>query len=175
MWNDFAWEDLGPEYVAIKWHRHPDEPEYDYHAPRCREFLEKVRARGLPILLEESFENTLFFLEKLAPDQPVIIPHLGALSGGYGALKQAGVWSRDQIWADMAVAGLPEIEDYLQRYGSEPPDVRQRLPFQPPGHGTGEDHGPGPAGGPNPGHFGEQFQTPVPDKVRYVFWCLFPV
>ncbi len=118
VWNDFAWEDLGPEYVAIKWHRHPDEPVYDYQAPRCREFLEVVRQRGLPILLEESLENTLFFLEQMAPDLPVIIPHLGALSGGYRALDVAGIWSRPHVWADMAVAGLPEIQDYLQRYGS---------------------------------------------------------
>jgi hypothetical protein len=119
VWNDFAWEDLGPEYVAIKWHRHPDEPEYDYDSPRCREFLLKVRERGMPILLEESLANTQFFLDKLAPDLPVIIPHLGALSGGYRALDAAGVWGRDLVWADMAVAGLPEIRDYLRRYGSE--------------------------------------------------------
>jgi hypothetical protein len=119
VWNDFAWEDLRPEYVAIKWHRHPDEPEYNYHAPRCREFLEEVRERGLPILLEESLQNTLFFLDQMAPDLPVIIPHLGALSGGYRALDAAGVWGRDRVWADMAVAGMPEINDYLHRYGSE--------------------------------------------------------
>jgi predicted TIM-barrel fold metal-dependent hydrolase len=49
----------------------------------------------------------------------VVIPHLGALSGGYRALDAAGVWGRDHVWADMAVAGLPEIRDYLHRYGSE--------------------------------------------------------
>ena len=119
MWNDFAWEDLGPEYVAIKWHRHPDEPVYDYGSPRCREFLDKVRELGLPILLEESLENTLFFLDQMAPDLPVIIPHLGGLSGGYRALDAAGLWAREHIWADMAVAGLAEIKDYLSRYGSE--------------------------------------------------------
>ena len=57
VWNDFAWEDLGPEYVAIKWHRHPDEPEYHYDDPRCREFLQVVRERRLPILLEESWKT----------------------------------------------------------------------------------------------------------------------
>lgn len=119
VWNDFAWEDLGPEYVAIKWHRHPDEPEYNYRDPRCREFLEKVQARKLPILLEESFENTLFFLERLAPDLPVIIPHLGALNGGYAALKEAGVWGQTRLYADTAVAGLDDLEDYLGRYGSD--------------------------------------------------------
>lgn len=118
VWNDFAWEDLAPEYVAVKWHRHPDEPEYDYGSPRCREFLERVRERGLPILLEESLANTLFFLEEMAPDLPVVIPHLGALNGGYRALDAAGVWGRGQVWADTALAGPREIKDYLQRYGS---------------------------------------------------------
>jgi uncharacterized protein len=119
VWNDFAWEDLGPEYVAVKWHRHPDEPEYHYDDPRCRDFLEVVRERGLPILLEESLENTLFFLEQLADGIPVIIPHLGALSGGYQALDRAGVWARPLVYADSAVAAPPEIEDYLSRYGPD--------------------------------------------------------
>jgi uncharacterized protein len=118
VWNDFAWEDLGPEYVAIKWHRHLDEPVYHYDDPRCAEFLQVVRARQLPILLEESLENTLFFLEELAPDLPVIIPHLGGLNGGYVPLDRAGVWRRPQVYADTAVAALPEIKDYLRRFGA---------------------------------------------------------
>jgi len=118
VWNDFAWEDLGPEFVAVKWHRHGNEPQYQYDAPRCREFLQAVEARGLPILLEETFKNTLFFLEKLVPSGvPVIIPHLGGLSGGYRALTQAGVFRLPQVYADTAVADLGEIEDYLGRYG----------------------------------------------------------
>ncbi len=119
VWNDFAWEDLGPEYVAIKWHRHPDEPRYRYDYPRCREFLQVVQRRRLPILLEESFDNTLFFLERLAPDLPVVIPHLGRLNGGYGPLKAAGVWSRPQTYADTSTAAPTEIEDFLRRFGSE--------------------------------------------------------
>jgi hypothetical protein len=119
VWNDFAWQDLGPEFVAIKWHRHPDEPEYQYADPRCREFLEVARQRRLPILLEESFENTMFFLEKLAGDLPVIIPHLGGLSGGYANLLKAGVWDSDSVYADSALAWPGEIEDFLNRYGPE--------------------------------------------------------
>lgn len=117
VWNDFAWEDLTPDYAAIKWHRHPDEPEYHYHAPRCREFLAVVRRQGLPILLEESFQNTLVFLEELAGDIPVIIPHLGGLSGGYASLLRAGVWNSPQVYADSALAWPREIEDFLGRYG----------------------------------------------------------
>jgi hypothetical protein len=119
VWNDFAREDLGPEYVAIKWHRHRDEPVYHYDDPHCREFLQVVRERQLPILLEESLENTLFFLEELAPDLAVIIPHLGGLSGGYVALDRAGVWRRPQVYADSAVAALPEIKDFIRRFGTE--------------------------------------------------------
>jgi hypothetical protein len=119
VWNDFAYEDLGPEYAAIKWHRHVDEPTYHYDSPRCREFLQAVRARRLPILLEESLENTLFFLEKLAPDLQVIIPHLGGLNGGYVALDRAGIWRRPQVFADTALAALPEIKDFIRRFGTD--------------------------------------------------------
>ena len=119
VWNDFAYENLGPEFVAIKWHRHPDEPVYHYDDPRCREFLNAVRERNLPILLEESLENTLFFLEELAQDTPVIIPHLGGLNGGYVALDRAGVWRRPQVFADTAVAALPEIKDFIRRFGTD--------------------------------------------------------
>lgn len=118
VWNDFAREDLGPEYAAVKWHRHGNEPEYNYGDPRCREFLEAVRARQIPILLEETFANTLFFLEKLVPEGvSVIIPHLGGLNGGYRALDRAGVWQLPWIYGDTALASVGEIADYLSRYG----------------------------------------------------------
>ena len=118
VWNDFAWEDLGADYVAVKWHRHGNEPQYQYDAPRCREFLKAVQARGLPILLEETLNNTLFFLKKLVPEGvPVIIPHLGGLNGGYQALDRAGVWGLPWVHADTALASPREIDDYLFRYG----------------------------------------------------------
>ncbi len=104
--------------MAIKWHRHPGEPVYHYDDPRCREFLDAVRDRNLPILLEESLENTLFFLDELAQGLAVIIPHLGGLNGGYVALDRAGVWRRPQVYADTAVAALPEIKDFIRRFGT---------------------------------------------------------
>ncbi len=133
VWNDFAWEYLGPEYAAIKWHRHPEEPEYHYDDPRCGEFLEKARARRLPILLEESFKNTLFFLEKLAGGLRVIIPHLGGLNGGYGPLRRAGVFDHPWVYADTALAMPSEIEDYLSRYGHERLFFGSDYPFGHPG------------------------------------------
>jgi len=135
VWNDFAWEDLGPEYVAVKWHRHSNEPEYHYDAPRCREFLETVQAQGLPILLEETLNNTLFFLEKLVPEGvPVIIPHLGGLNGGYRALDRAGVWRLPQVYADTALASTGEIADYLDRYGHRRLMFGSDYPFSSPGY-----------------------------------------
>jgi uncharacterized protein len=135
VWNDFAWEDLGPEFVAIKWHRHDNEPRYQYEAPRCREFLEVVQRQGLPILLEETLTNTMFFLEKLVPEGvPVIIPHLGALNGGYRALDGAGVWGLPQVYADTALAGTREIEDYLGRYGHTRLMFGSDYPFGSPGY-----------------------------------------
>jgi len=135
VWNDFAWEDLGPEFVAIKWHRHDNEPVYQYDAPRCREFLEVVQSRELPILLEESFNNTLFFIEKLVPaGVPVIIPHLGGLNGGYRALDRAGVWGLPQVHADTALAASREIEDYLGRYGHTRLMFGSDYPFSYPGY-----------------------------------------
>ena len=117
VWNDFAWEDLHPAYAAIKWHRHPDEPEYHYEDPRCREFLDQVIARGLPILLEEELRHTLRLIQELAPQATFIIPHLGALNGGYEALDRAGLWDLPRVYADTALASPKTIKTYIDRYG----------------------------------------------------------
>ncbi len=118
VWNDFAWEDLREDYAAVKWHRHDDEPEYRYDDPRCREFLAKALDLGLPILLEESLSNTLFFIQELAPTATVIIPHLGMLNGGYRRLKASGIWDLPQVYADTALAGSAEITDYVRNFGA---------------------------------------------------------
>jgi hypothetical protein len=135
VWNDFAYEDLGPEYTAIKWHRHAHEPEYHYYDPRCREFLTAVMERGLPILLEETFRNTLFFVEKLLPaGVPLIIPHLGGLNGGYTALEKSGVFKLPYVYADTALASRREIEDYISRYGAKRLFFGSDYPFGHPSH-----------------------------------------
>lgn len=135
VWNDFAYEDLGPEYAAVKWHRHANEPEYHYREPRCREFLGVVQNEGLPILLEETFANTLFFAEKLLPPRvPLIIPHLGGLNGGYAALERAGLFALPFVYADTALASRREMEDYLGRYGSARLFFGSDYPFGRPAH-----------------------------------------
>jgi hypothetical protein len=135
VWNDFAYEDLGPEFVAVKWHRHPDEPRYNYKDPRCREFLEKVAEKKLPILLEESLANTIFFLDALVPPEvSVVIPHLGGLNGGYRAITREGLWERPQVWADTALADVSEIRDYLDRCGPDKLMFGSDYPFSRPQH-----------------------------------------
>ena len=118
VWNDFAREDLSEAYAAIKWHRHADEPEYRYADPRCREFLARALELRLPILLEETLSNTLFFIQELAPMATVIIPHLGMLNGGYRRLKALGIWELPQVYADSALARTVELVDYVRNFGT---------------------------------------------------------
>ena len=117
VWNDFAVEELRRPYRGIKWHRHSDEPIYHYDDPRCGRLLAEITRRRLPVVLEESFDNTLRFIERLAPEAVIIIPHLGGLNGGYQALDRAGVWQRDNVYADTALASPQEMRHFLEHYG----------------------------------------------------------
>ena len=119
VWNDFAVEELRKPYRGIKWHRHSDEPEYHYQHPRCAEMIAEITRRHLPIVLEESFANTCRFIEQLAPRAIIIIPHLGGLNGGYRALDQAGVWRRDNVYADTALASTTEMRHFIDHYGAD--------------------------------------------------------
>lgn len=119
VWNDFDLQSLDPGFQGIKWHRHADEPVYNYQDPACKEFLQQVARRNLPVILEEEFENTLFFIQELAPEVRVIIPHLGGLNGGFARLAQAGIWELDRVYADTSLAGAGEIRDYMQSFGTE--------------------------------------------------------
>jgi hypothetical protein len=117
IWNDFAVEQLTAAHYGIKWHRHAGEPVYCYDDPKCRAALDEIRRRNLPVVLEEDFDNTLRFIRELADGITVIIPHLGLLNGGFHAIAQAGLWERENVWADTALASQDEILEYLQRYG----------------------------------------------------------
>jgi len=119
VWNDFAGEDLAPEFMGIKWHRHADEPEYHYDDPRCREFIDLATRRRLPILLEETFETTCRFILELAPAATVIIPHLGMLNGGYRRLEAAGIFALPRVYADTALAAPGEMQAYIDAHGWE--------------------------------------------------------
>lgn len=119
VWNDFAVEELRHPFRGIKWHRHSDEPEYHYDDPRCARMLATITRRRLPVVLEESFANTLRFVERLAPEAVIIIPHLGGLNGSYQALDRAGIWRRNNVFADSALASTTEIRHFLEHYGPD--------------------------------------------------------
>ena len=101
VWNDFDLDALkAAPYRGIKWHRHPDEPIYHYGDPRCRAILDWIIERQLPITLEESLDNTMRFLDELAPEAVVVIPHCGHLNGTFGVLDRLGIWKRPNVYAD---------------------------------------------------------------------------
>lgn len=134
VWNDFRKEELGKGYRGIKWHRHEYEPVYHYDDPRCEDFLQEAYRLRLPILLEESFENTRYFIKRVEGRTPVIIPHMGMLNGGFDALFRAGVWDDGTVCADTALASSGEMAQFLERYGSERLLFGSDFPFGSPRH-----------------------------------------
>ncbi len=133
IWNDFAVDQLTPAHCGIKWHRHSQEPVYHYDDPGCRAALSEIRRRNLPVVLEEEFYNTLYFVRELARVVRVIIPHLGMLNGGFEALVRAGLWEEEHVWADTALASREEIRAYIRRYGHSRLLFGSDFPFGSPG------------------------------------------
>ncbi len=118
VWNDFRRDQLKDGYRAVKWHRHDYEPTYNYDDPRCEEFLQEGYRLHLPILFEETFQNTLYFLKRVAGRTKIIIPHMGGLNGGFKALFQSGIWDEETVYADTALGSSAEIAQFLEKYGS---------------------------------------------------------
>jgi uncharacterized protein len=119
VWNDFRKDELQKGYRGIKWHRHDHEPVYHYDDPGCEDFIAEAIRLKLPIVLEESFQNTQYFVKRIAGRTPVIIPHLGGLNGGFQALLESGIWDSETVYADTALASTGEMETFLKRYGCE--------------------------------------------------------
>lgn len=117
VWNDFAYPQ--EEFIGIKWHRHYDEPKYRYDATECKEFLEYICGRGLLIMIEDELHHTLNLIERIDNRIPIIIPHCGALNGGYKQLKRFGVFEKPNVYVDTALATPFEIEDFASNYGVE--------------------------------------------------------
>ncbi len=115
VWNDFDLERIS-RYMGIKWHRHINEPEYEYSSEKYEGFIKEIKKRSLPVILEEEFKNTLRFIDS-NPEIKVIIPHLGILNGGYRKLYEFEVWKRENIYADTALADQNDITDYIKNYG----------------------------------------------------------
>ncbi|MGM0453327.1 MAG: amidohydrolase family protein [Thermodesulfobacteriota bacterium] len=119
IWNDFAVDQLTEQHFGIKWHRHADEPVYHYDDPACAYAVEEIRRRNLPVVLEETLENTVRFVNEIAEGVNVIIPHLGFLNGGYRAIAARGLWENPNVYADTSLASPQEILDYLENYGTD--------------------------------------------------------
>jgi predicted TIM-barrel fold metal-dependent hydrolase len=134
VWNDFKKEELSKGYHGIKWHRHEYEPVYHYDDPRCEEFLQEAYRLQLPIVLEEAYENTRYFIDRVDGRTPVIIPHMGGLNGGFSLLFERGVWDSDTIFADTALASTREMERFIDRYGVDRLLFGSDFPFGFPAH-----------------------------------------
>lgn len=119
IWNDFAINQLTPLHKGIKWHRHASEPKYRYNDPLCRKAVQEIRKRNMPVVLEEEIENTVRFIDEIAPGVKVIIPHMGFLNGGYEKIETCGLWSHENVYADTSLASRHEILHYINKYGSE--------------------------------------------------------
>ena len=136
VWNDFDLDTLKANpFRGIKWHRHPDEPVYHYDDPRCRAILDWITERRLPITLEEAFDNTMKFLDELAPDAVVVIPHLGNLNGGFERLHGLGIWKRPNVYADSSAwpsRNPAALRTFLDAYGPDKLLYGSDYPFDDP-------------------------------------------
>ncbi len=76
LWNDYIIPESLEQYAGIKWHRHYDEPNYYYDDPKCYEILEMIKKLKMPVLIEDQYNETVWFVEQ-NPDLNIIIPHCG--------------------------------------------------------------------------------------------------
>ncbi|MFQ5711404.1 MAG: amidohydrolase family protein [Candidatus Geothermarchaeales archaeon] len=116
VWGDYIVPEDLSRYAGIKWHRHPEEPRYDYDDPRCVEILEEIKRLGMPVLLEEEFHETKRFIGE-NPELKIIIPHMGKLSGGYEEMDV--FFEKPNVYFDTSTASLEAIERVLSHVGPE--------------------------------------------------------
>lgn len=110
VWNDYVIPDDFSEYVGIKWHRHHNEPRYDYKLPACERFIQAIRERNLPVIIEEEIDNTAHLVERLMP-APVIIPHCGRANGGHTLMDP--FFDNPRVYFDTSVTPAHMIQHIL--------------------------------------------------------------
>ncbi|MEM2936797.1 MAG: amidohydrolase family protein [Candidatus Bathyarchaeia archaeon] len=115
VWNDYLIPPNLDEYAGIKWHRHWNEPRYDYDNPKCAEVLERIEGLEMPVVLEEEYVETLHFVEK-NPEVKVIIPHMGKLNGGCDRME--AFFDNPNVYFDTSTAPLEAIRRILDRVGA---------------------------------------------------------
>lgn len=116
VWNDFLIPDNLSDYAGIKWHRHWDEPKYNYDDPNCRKFINIINDLNLPVVLEEEYEYTVRFINE-NPDINVIIPHIGYLNGGYERMDI--FFDKPNVYFDTGTANPEAIKRVLSNIGAE--------------------------------------------------------
>jgi len=131
VWNDYQLEGL-ENFVGIKWHRHSDEPHYDYLSDKCEIFLQRVYELKLPIVFEEEKSITQNFIKRVAGRTPIIIPHLGMMNGGYKALNKSDIWKEPNVYADCSL-GFSHVLDFIETYGADKLVLGSDYPFGNPG------------------------------------------
>ena len=132
VWNDFI--SIPENFVGIKWHRHSGEPTYNYDTQECERVIDEICQRKLPVVLEEEFHHTVSFIDRIASRTVVIIPHMGALNGGYNRLKKAGLFENPKVWVDTALASRGEIRDFSHSFGTDRIMFGSDYPFGVPSH-----------------------------------------
>lgn len=122
-------DNLG-EYAGVRWHRwigekvdrdgalDEDELAWAANLMESSEFEAFVSAAayyGLPVLFEESLAVTLEFVLRY-PSLDIIVPHLGAQSGGQTNTLRA-FWDKPNVYFDTSLSQLEETT--LARVGTE--------------------------------------------------------
>jgi len=116
VWKDYLIPPNLDEYAGIKWHRHWDEPRYDYDDPKCSEILEKIGGLKMPVVLEEEYAETLRFVNE-NPGLRVIIPHMGKLNGGCERME--AFFNNPNAYFDTSTAPIEAIRKILAKVGAE--------------------------------------------------------
>jgi len=116
VWNDYIIPDNLSDYAGIKWHRHWDEPKYNYDDARCWDILKLINDLHLPVVIEEEYEYTVRFV-KDNPNLNIIIPHMGSLNGGYERMDF--FFDQPNIYFDTGTATLDAISRILYNVGPE--------------------------------------------------------
>ena len=132
VWNDFLFP--GEGFSGIKWHRHSNEPKYDFFSKKCFDFIEHICEKQYPVIIEDEFSNTLELIKRINSRTASIIPHFGALNGGYGRLKKADLFEGQTVYVDTALASASEIEDFAADYGTDRILFGSDYPFGVPSH-----------------------------------------
>lgn len=116
VWNDYIIPENFEEYEGIKWHRHADEPRYDYESHDCEKMLQRIRELRMPVVIEEEFAQTVAFVKRMR-DVPIIIPHAGQLNGGWKLMEK--FYDEKHVSFGTSTAPLEAIEQILNHVGPE--------------------------------------------------------